>query len=157
GNDNGNTTVTGNNSGTLTLSGTLGAVERSLQTLAYTATATGTDPITVTVSDYAGTAAPVTITALNSSTGLQFNWKTTTGQSFSDNDSWTPQSGSADTPPGGTNVAYFGAGTYTVPGDGAVGEIVVNGTATLTGQITAQGRSVALTVDSGGALTLAGG
>ncbi len=43
-------------------------------------------------------------------------------------------------------------------GDGAVSQILATGTATLTGQITAQGRDgLALVVDNGGVLTLAGG
>src|SRR5204862_1533798 len=61
-------------------------------------------------------------------------------------------------PPGGVNVAQFGAGSHTVSGAGAVGELAIAGTTTLTGQVTAQGHSgTALLVDSGGALTLAGG
>ena len=43
GNDNGNTGVNGNNTGSIALSGTLDAVERSLQTLTYKAAAAGND------------------------------------------------------------------------------------------------------------------
>ena len=43
-------------------------------------------------------------------------------------------------------------------GDGAVGVLSVTGTTALTGQVLAQGRNgTAVVVDSGGALTLAGG
>ncbi|MBV8409164.1 MAG: hypothetical protein JOY64_16155 [Alphaproteobacteria bacterium] len=160
--DNGNTFITGVGS-SITLSGTLGAVERSLQSLTYTA-ATGqpSDSITVTVSDYAGASvAPAVITVSNNSPSPQFTWAAAGGGSFGDRTNWTTQGG-ASAPPGGANVAKFGSGTYTVSGDGAVGEIIATGAATLTGQVIAQGVSqgagtVALTVDSGGALTLAGG
>jgi T5SS/PEP-CTERM-associated repeat protein len=145
---------------TVTLTGTLGAVERSLQTLTYTGAAAGDDTITITVSDYAGTsAAPqTTISVQNNSAPLRFDWNALTGGSFGDPGNWRAGPGALTTPPGGGNVATFGAGTYTVSGDGAVGQIVANGTTTLTGQVTAQGRGgVSLSVDSGGALTLAGG
>jgi T5SS/PEP-CTERM-associated repeat protein len=145
---------------TVTLTGTLGAVERSLQTLTYTGAAAGGDTITITVTDYAGTsAAPqTTISVQNNSAPLRFDWNAPTGGSFGDPGNWRAGPGALTTPPGGANVATFGAGTYMVSGDGAVGQIVANGTTTLTGQVTAQGRGgVALFVDSGGALTLAGG
>ena len=45
GNDNGNTSVNGNNTGSIALSGTLDAVERSLQTLTYKAAAAGNTSI----------------------------------------------------------------------------------------------------------------
>ena len=52
----------------------------------------------------------------------------------------------------------FGAGAHTAVGDGAVGQLIDLGTTTLTGDVTAQGiDGVALLVDSGGALALAGG
>ena len=66
-----------------------------------------------------------------------------------------------DTAPGGTNVALFRAGSvgaYTVSGDGAVDQVKVTATTTLTGQVIAQGSSgIALVVDDAGALMLAGG
>ena len=153
GNDNGQTAVTGNNSATLKLVGTLDQVERSLQTLTYRAVNTS-DTITIDVKDYAGTtvsAPPITV-----STGgpLQFNWTGAIDNSFTAPGNWS--AGTA--PPGGTNVAAFGAGNHMVSGDGAVGKISVTGTTTLTGRVTAQGSSgTALDVDGGGALTLAGG
>jgi T5SS/PEP-CTERM-associated repeat protein len=147
---------------TLTLSGTLDTVERSLRTLTYAAATTGVgvDSIAISATDYAGTAL-ATIQVSNNAAPLQYNWAPATGNSFSDPGNWKKPGGggSESTAPGGTNIAAFGTGTYTVTGDGAVGQIVVaDGTTTLTGQITAQGRNpFAVSVDSGGALTLAGG
>jgi Hyphally regulated cell wall protein N-terminal len=157
--DNGDTTITHSDEGkTLTLSGMLGAVETSLQSLSYTAAAGApADSIKVTVSDYAGVSDPVTIVVSNNSAPLQFNWAASDSGSFADPTNWAG-GGAATTPPGGTNVASFGAGTYSVSGDGAVGEVAVTGAPTLTGQITAQGcNGTAINVDGGGALTLAGG
>jgi T5SS/PEP-CTERM-associated repeat protein len=155
----GGTTVLGTS---LTLTGTLGTVERSLRTLAYTANAVEIDTLTVTVTDYAGSSAPSTITANINSPALSFDWANLAGGDFGDPANWTVNGASLGTPPGGANAAVFGPGTYAVSGDGAVGEILVIGTATLTGQVTAQGPAQgvtgpALTVDLGGALTLAGG
>ena len=163
GDDNGNTSVNYSVHGpgtTLTLSGTLGAVERSLQTLTYTGAAgQHADTITITVSDYAGaSAAPATIAVFNNTTPLQFDWASPTGGSFDDAANWTAGGTTPNTPPGGTNIAAFGPGAYTVSRDGSVGQILATGTTTLTGQITAQGRDgLALAVDNGGALTLADG
>jgi T5SS/PEP-CTERM-associated repeat protein len=164
GDDNGNTTVNGNNSTTLALSGTLGEVESSLETLTYKAVdGQPTDTITITVTDYAGTSAPPTVIDVsNNSVPLQFDWSAAAGGSFGTSSNWTKSGGGAEsTAPGGTNVASFGSspsGAYTVSGDGAVGEILVTGTLTLAGQVTAQGRQgEALDVNSGGALTLADG
>jgi von Willebrand factor type D domain len=144
---------------TLTLSGTLAAVETGLQSLTYTAAADEpTDSITVTATDYAGSSAPTTITVYNNSAPLAFDWAALTGGSFSDPADWTAGGATPATPPGGTNIASFGPGTYSISGDGAVGEVAVTGAPTLTGQVTAQGRDgVAVNVDRGGALTLAGG
>ena len=155
------TTVTGNNSDTLTLSGeTLATIERSLQTLTYKAAATGNTTITITVTDYAGaTATPAVIAVSNSAAPLHFDWVSAADGVFGDPANWTISGGgSASTAPGGADVASFGAGTYTVSGDGAVGEVLVTGTTTLTGQVTAQGAGgVAALVDGGGAFILAGG
>src|SRR5262249_44508265 len=84
---------------TLALTGTLGTVERSLQTLTYTAAAAESDTITITVSDYAGTSAPTTITAINDSTATSFTWTPIAGDSFANPANWN--GGSASTPPGG--------------------------------------------------------
>ena len=152
--------ITNNGTSSITITGTLGQVERSLQDLTYTAPAsTPTNSITITVSDYAGTATtPAVISVSNNSAPPVFNWTATNGGNFSTPGNWqTPSHGSEVTPPGGTNDADFGSGIYTVTGDGDVGKIVVSGTPTFTGQITAQGAGVALDVDRGGALTLAAG
>src|SRR5215831_4129992 len=162
GDDNGHTTVVGNGTSTVTLSGTVDAVERSLQTLTYTAPP-GTAPLGATsdsITIFAGygsiPATPAaTINVHNNAAPLTFTWNTTDG-AFDVAANWVASPHSS--PPGGTNVASFGPGNYTVSGDGAVGELDVSGTTTLTGQITAQGRTGdAVVVDSGGALTLAGG
>ena len=157
----GHPTLAGNGTGDLILSGTLDEVQRSLQTLTYTAPAggsPGTTTITITASDYSGLpSAPTTITVHNNQAPLQFNWQNSAGGSFDVTGNWTT-SASHFSPPGGTNVAAFGPGTYTVSGDGAVGQILALGMTTLTGQVTAQGRGgPAAIVDHGGALTLAGG
>ncbi len=162
GDDNGNTSVNYSVGGgsTLTLSGTLGAVERSLQTLTYTGAAgQPKDTITITVSDYAGASATAaTISVFNNSAPLQFDWTSSGGGSFADAGNWTAGGTTSNVAPGGTNIAAFGPGTNTISGNGAVGEILDTGTTTLTGQVTAQARNgVALVVDAGGALTLAGG
>ena len=140
--------------------GTLGAVERSLQTLTYKGVISGhdADTITITASNYATTTGSATIDVSNNYASLQFDWTGADGDSFSDPSNWSATVGGGTLLPGGTNVAAFGAGTYTVSGDGAVGQMQVTGTTTLTGQVTVQGRDVVgLLVDSGGALTLAGG
>jgi T5SS/PEP-CTERM-associated repeat protein len=154
--DNGSTTVTGNNSSTLGLSGRLGAVERSLQTLTYEARRTASDNIEITVSDYAGTsiAPQTTISVDNDPVSAPFVWSGASSDLFDDFGNWSV----GTTPPGGANVALFAPGTRVVSGDGAVGLLVDTGTTTLTGRVTAQGLgSLALLVDGGGALTLAGG
>jgi T5SS/PEP-CTERM-associated repeat protein len=157
GTDDGFVTPSGNGTSTVTISGALDQIERCLLGLTYKApAATPGDSISISVADYAGTsAAPATITVSNNAAPLQFDWNGASGAfDVAANWSATPHA----SPPGGTNVASFGAGTYTVSGDGAVGEILVAGTPTLTGDVVAQGRlGTALDVDGGGALTLAGG
>ena len=104
--------------------------------------------MTIDVTNAADTAVPM------------FTWAITTSGSFSDHANWHIGSNPTGTPPGGANVADFGAGVYTVTDDGAVGQINVSGTVTFTGQDVAQGMSLigpAVVVDHGGALTLAGG
>ncbi len=160
GDDNGNTSVSGSDTTTLILRGTLGAVERSLQTLTYKGVASGhdVDTITITAANYATTTGSATINVSNNYASLLFDWTGNHSDSFADPLNWSATVGGGTLLPGGTNVAAFGSGTHTVSGDGAVGQMQVTGTTTLTGQVTAQGRSgVALVVDSGGALMLAGG
>ena len=162
GNDIGNATIEQIDAQTLVVAGTLGAVERSLQSLTYQGAAAGSDTIQVSVSDYDGQSAPKTIDVTNAADTAvpTFTWTAAAGGSFSDNANWDIGSNPAGTPPGGANVADFGAGVYTVTGDGAVGQINVSGTVTFTGQDVAQGTSLvgpAIVVDHGGALTLAGG
>jgi hypothetical protein len=162
GNDFGNATIEQIDAQTLVVTGTLGAVERSLQSLTYQGSAAGSDTIQVSVSDYDGQSAPMTIDVTNAADTAvpTFTWAITTSGSFSDNANWNVGSNPAGTPPGGANVADFGAGVYTVTGDGAVGQINVSGTVTFTGQDVAQGTPLigpAIVVDHGGALTLAGG
>ena len=159
------TTVNGNNSTSLTISGTLFGVEQSLQTLTYKGRVAGSasDDITITATTSDGSSAS-TISVSNYASGApspQFAWDTTLASgSFSDSTSWTV-SGGTTTAPGGTNVALFNAGSvgaYTVSGDGAVAQVQVTAPTTLTGQVIAQGSSgIALTVDGAGALMLAGG
>ena len=159
GDNNNFTTVTGNNTDTLTLSGeTLATIERSLQTLTYKAAAAGNTTITITVTDYAGTSAtPAVIEVSNSAAPLHFDWASAAEGVFGDPANWNLSGGSASKAPGGADVASFGAGTYTVSGDGAVGEILVTGTTTLTGQVTAQGAGGVAALVDGGAFILAGG
>jgi T5SS/PEP-CTERM-associated repeat protein len=142
----------------VSISGTLAQIERSLQSLTYQArgSASVDDQIQITVTDFAARTGQTAITVDKAAVSGAFEWQPPPGSNnnFFDASNWNV----GTTPPGGANVATFGAGTYTVSGDGAVGQIVANGTTTLTGQVTAQGRGgVALIVDSGGALTLAGG
>lgn len=157
--DDGNTTITQLDPRTLELAGTLGAVESSLQTLTYDGDAIGNDTISVTVSDYAGqSTTPAEIAATNGTSATQYDWVTSSGGSFGSADQWTVSSAATTTAPGGADIAVFGGGTYTVAGDGAVGEIAVSGTMTMTGAVTVQDTlGQGLTVDAGGALTLAGG
>ena len=163
GNDFGNATISQIDAQTLVVAGTLGAVERSLQSLTYQGATVGSDTIQVSVSDYDGQlASPMTIDVTNAAdTAIPtFNWAAAAGGDFGDNGNWTDGGNPAGTPPGGANVADFGSGVYTVTGDGAVGQINVSGTVTFTGQDVAQGTSLigpAIIVDHGGALTLAGG
>jgi hypothetical protein len=157
--DDGNTTITQLDPRTLELAGTLGAVESSLQTLTYDGDAIGNDTISVTVSDYAGqSTTPAEIAVTNGTSATQYDWGTSSGGSFGSADQWTVSSAATTTAPGGADIAIFGGGTYTVAGDGAVGEIAVSGTMTMTGAVTVQDTlGQGLTVDAGGALTLAGG
>jgi len=152
-------TLTQNSPQSLTLTGTIDAVERSLQTLTYQGAAAGTDSITISVSDYAGTSAPATIGVTNDSAGAVYAWGSSATGSFGDPTQWTVNGGRATGAPGGADIASFGPGVETVTGDGAVAEITDAGTLTLTGSVSARGLSggTALSVDSGGALTLAGG
>ena len=142
----------------VSISGTLAQVERSLQSLTYQArgSASVDDQIQITVTDFAARTGQTAITVDKAAVSGAFEWQPPPGSNnnFFDASNWNV----GTTPPGGANVATFGAGTYTVSGDGAVGQVVANGTTTLTGQVTAQGLGgVAVIVDSGGALTLAGG
>lgn len=152
-------TLTQNSPQSLTLTGTIDAVERSLQTLTYQGAAAGTDSITISVSDYAGTSAPATIGVTNGSAGAVYAWGSLATGSFGDPTQWTVNGGRATGAPGGADIASFGPGIETVTGDGAVAEMTDAGTLTLTGSVSALGLSggTALSVDSGGALTLAGG
>lgn len=166
----GGATITGNNTSTLTISGTLFAVEQSLQTLAYKGVVAGSavDSISISATNYAGlTSTPVTISVSNYARGAtpdRFEWDTSlaTG-SFSDAASWrlTGSVAPTTTPPGGVNVAVFKPGSvsaYTVSGNGAVDQINVTATTTLTGQVIAQGSGgLGLVVDAAGVLLLAGG
>ena len=142
----------------VSISGTLAQIERSLQSLTYQArgSASVDDQIQITVTDFAARTGQTAITVDKAAVSGAFEWQPPPGSNnnFFDASNWNV----GTTPPGGANVATFGAGTYTVSGDGAVGQIVANGTTTLTGQVTAQGLGgVAVIVDSSGALTLAGG
>jgi len=152
----------------LTLAGTLFAVEQSLQTLTYKGRTAGTasDAISISATTYASLISPIaTISVSNYASNAvspQFEWNTSIASgSFDDSTNWTVSGPSNNTPPGGTNVALFKAGSvgaYTVSGDGAVDQVKVTATTTLTGQVIAQGSSgIALVVDGAGALMLAGG
>jgi hypothetical protein len=160
GNDLGNATIEQIDAQTLVIAGTLGAVERSLQSLTYQGAAAGSDTIQVSVSDYDGqSAAPMTIDVTNAAdtAAPAFTWAAAAGGDFSDSSNWNIGTSAAGTPPGGGNAADFGTGVYTVTSDGAVGQINVTGTVTFTGQDVAQGVGPAIVVDHGGVLTLAGG
>ena len=86
GDDNGNTSVSGSDTTTLILRGTLGAVERSLQTLTYKGVASGhdVDTITITASNYATTTGSATINVSNNAASLLFDWAATVDGSFAD-------------------------------------------------------------------------
>lgn len=163
----GTITITGNNTGALTLAGSPFAVEQSLQTLTYKGRTTFADTISIAATNYAGIpSATATIPVSNYASGAapdRFEWDTSlaTG-SFSDSASWRlTGGGSTTTPPGGTNVALFKPGSvdaYTVSGNGAVDQVKVTAPTTLTGQVIAQGASgIGLVVDADGTLLLAGG
>ena len=142
----------------VTLSGTLDQIERSLQSLTYEArgSAATNDQIQVTVTDFAARTGQTAITVDKAAVSGAFAWQPPPGSSnnFFDASNWSV----GTTPPGGANVALFGAGNHTAVGDGAVGQIFDFGTTTLTGNVTAQGiGDLAVVVDGGGALTLAGG
>ena len=164
----GSVTITGNDSTTLTLAGTLFAVEQSLQTLTYKGVTAGAaiDSISISATTYLGqSSTPATISVSNyasNAASSQFEWNTSIASgSFDDSANWTVIGPSNNTPPGGTNVALFKAGSvgaYTVSGNAAVDQVKVTAMTTLTGQVIAQGSSgIALVVDGAGALMLAGG
>ncbi len=157
GNNNFNTTVGTLNGGqTLLLSGSLGAVERSLQTLTYESGTAGPDAITLTVSDYFG-ASPSTTIDVDTGSAATFSWAHPSSGDFGDIAKWQ-----MSTPPGGGDTAIFDTGKagsirpYTVSGDGIVGTIDVADTVTFTGRILTQAIAVDGTA-TGGALTLSGG
>ncbi len=139
----------------VTVSGTVAEIERSLQTLTYQSRGSSTDQIHVTIEDSASRSGTATITVDNSPVSGAFTWQPAGSDiDFFNAANWDVGS----TPPGGADVALFGAGAHTAVGDGAVGQLIDLGTTTLTGDVTAQGiDGVALLVDSGGALALAGG
>ena len=140
-----------------------------MQTLTYKGRVAGSasDDISIIAAISGGfTSATATISVSNYASGApspQFEWDTSLASgTFSDFASWTVSGPSpVDTAPGGTNVALFRAGSvgaYTVSGDGAVDQVKVTATTTLTGQVIAQGSSgIALVVNDAGALMLAGG
>ena len=139
----------------VTVSGTVAEIERSLQTLTYQSRGSSTDQIHVTIKDSASRTGTATITVDNAPVSGAFTWQPAGSDiDFFNAANWNVGS----TPPGGADVALFGAGAHTAVGDGAVGQLIDLGTTTLTGDVTAQGiDGVALLVDSGGALALAGG
>ena len=162
----GNTTITIlNDAHTLILAGTLGSVERSLQSLTYASTVPGSDTITLTVSDYDGMSAATTIAVNTGTVPAAFVWTTPSDGVFSDAANWTTSGSAAAAPPGGADFAIFNSDTssispYTVSGDGAVGRIVIADSLTLTGQVLAQGegdQALIVNGSAGAALTLAGG
>ena len=151
----GSPTVVVGSGTSVTVSGTVAEIERSLQTLTYQTRGSATDQIHVTVKDSALRSGQATITVDNTPVSGAFEWHPAGSNiDFFDPANWNV----GTTPPGGANVALFSAGTHTAVGDGAVGQIFDFGTTTLTGNVTAQGiGDLAVVVDSGGALTLAGG
>jgi hypothetical protein len=165
GSDNGNTTISQPDSQTLILSGTLGAVETSLQSLSYQSNVSGADTISISVSDSFGMSSAAIIAVTDGTIGTDFDWTGTGGDSFDDANAWKAGGISPSAVPGGGGDAVFGPGTFSVSGDGAVGRITVNGSLTLTGAVNAQGLTDTNTVGSGfaaivdgdGSLTLAGG
>jgi T5SS/PEP-CTERM-associated repeat protein len=135
--------------------GTLSQLEQELQTLAYEAPGSAApDQIQVTVANSAGSNQK-TISVDNTVVSGAFEWQPVGGSTdFTDPANWNV----GTTPPGGANVALFAAGSHTATGNGAVGQIQDFGATTLTGTITAQGiGGLAVNVDNGGALALAGG
>lgn len=159
-NDDGNVVLRQPNAQHLTLSGPLFAVERSLQSFTYQGAAASSDQVMITASDYARTSAPFAIAVANASAGSVYDWNGSSFASFADPAQWSGKSGEVASPPGGADIASFGSGNYTATGDGAVGELSLGGTLTLTGNLSAQGLpgdDTALSIDQNGALTLAGG
>jgi T5SS/PEP-CTERM-associated repeat protein len=151
------TTVVGDGT-SVSFSGTLDEIERTLKTLTYQARAASSDQIQITVTDSASRIGTAPITVDNTLVPVPFEWQPASGNnSFFEPTNWNIGT-TATTAPGGANVALFAAGANTATGDGAVGEILDFGKTTLTGNVTAQGLGgLAVVVDSGGALTLAGG
>jgi hypothetical protein len=131
---------------------TIAALERSLQTLTYTATGGTGEHIKIALDGRKSTSIAVDVGSPGS-----FTWDPQGGSTlFTDASNWATSAGSPSTPPGGGNDAVFaGPDTNRVTGDGAVGGIQVTGTTTMTGQVTAQ--STVIGYDGNGALTLAGG
>jgi T5SS/PEP-CTERM-associated repeat protein len=152
------TTVVVGDGTSVSFSGTLDEIERTLKTLTYQARTASSDQIQITVTDSASRTGTTSITVDNTLVPVPFEWQPASGNnSFFEPTNWNIGT-TATTPPGGANVALFAAGTHTAVGDGAVGQIFDLGKTTLTGNVTAQGLGgLAVVVDGGGALTLAGG
>ncbi len=138
-----------------TFATTMAQVEQYLQTLTYQARSTAADQIIITVTDTSARSGAATINVTNTDVSGAFLWNPALGSTdFADAANWNV----GGTPPGGGNVALFGAGNHTATGNGAVGQIFDTGTTKLTGHITAQGiGGLAVSVDGGGAMTLTGG
>jgi len=138
-----------------TFASTLAQVEQYLQTLTYQARSTAADQITITVTDTSARSGAATIDVTNTDVSGAFLWTPASGSTdFASATNWNV----GGTPPGGGNVALFGAGNHTATGNGAVGQIFDTGTTLLTGHVTAQGiGGLAVSVDGGGAMTLTGG
>ncbi len=97
----------------LTVMGSLGQIERKLQSLTYQAEG-ATDQITVTITDSALRSGQTTIAVDNTPVSGAFAWQPVGGSiDFADPANWTVGGATQDTAPGGANVAQFGPGTLT--------------------------------------------
>jgi T5SS/PEP-CTERM-associated repeat protein len=164
----GTATVGGNDTGTLTVAGDLTDVNATLGSLAATVTLPGGQPaaldtLGVTVIDNFGAAATsdvlLSVTVPPPAPVLPpdgtFDWaQPVAGGAYDVAANWLPTNG----PPGSADTAVFGAGLYTVTGDGAAGQVQIGGALTYAGTLTAIGLpDVPGVVIDGGSASFGGG
>ena len=160
--------VSGNNTGTLTVSGDPTDVNATLGSIVATVALSGGQPfeidtLVVTASDNLGATStievPLTVSPAPPPQVLPppgtFDWAEPGGGAYDIAGNWLPTNG----PPGATDTAVFGAGFYTVTGNGSAGQVQVTGALIYAGTLTAVGLGGGIpgvVIDDGGSAGFGG-